>query len=71
MRSDIGMQLKREMLIKLAKRDTDLYPTDAEKRDQIYNRYKSYAIPVREYDTLYSTLLFNHKRILSRNDFNE
>ena len=35
------MQLKREMLITLSKKDTDLYPNDKEKQQLIYNRYKA------------------------------
>lgn len=42
------MQLKREMLIRLAKKDTDLYPKDKEKQQVIYNRYKEFAIPLEE-----------------------
>ena len=34
------------MLIKLAKKDTDLYPDDPVKRNTIYNRYKQFEIPV-------------------------
>jgi large subunit ribosomal protein L28 len=40
------MQLKREMLMKLAKKDTDLYPNDKQKQETIYNRYKEFVIPV-------------------------
>lgn len=47
LKSDIGMQLKREMLITIAKKDTDLYPNDKEKQQLIYNRYKEFEIPVR------------------------
>ena len=46
MKSDIGMQLKREMLVRLAKKDTDLYPDDKVKQETIYNRYKEFVIPV-------------------------
>jgi len=46
LKSDIGMQLKREMLIRLAKKETDLYPNDKNKQEIIYNRYKAFAIPV-------------------------
>jgi hypothetical protein len=46
MRSDVGMELKRQMLITLAKKDTDLYPQDKIKQEMIYNRYKEFAIPV-------------------------
>jgi large subunit ribosomal protein L28 len=48
LKSDIGMQLKREMLITLAKKDTDLYPEDKQKQDEIYERYKQFAIPLEE-----------------------
>ena len=40
------MQLKREMLVRLAKKETDLYPEDKTKQETIYNRYKSFVIPV-------------------------
>lgn len=48
LKSDIGMQLKREMLIRLAKKDTDLYPDDKQKQETIYNRYKDLVIPLEE-----------------------
>ncbi|RNA42640.1 39S ribosomal mitochondrial [Brachionus plicatilis] len=48
LKSDIGMQLKREMLIRLAKKDTDLYPQDQKKQEIIYNRYKEFVIPIEE-----------------------
>jgi len=47
LKSDIGMQLKREMLIALAKKDTDLYPKDKEKQQLVFNRYKQFLIPVK------------------------
>lgn len=46
LKSHVGMKLKREMLITLAKKETDLWPNDQAKRDAIYNRYKNYEIPV-------------------------
>ena len=46
LKSDIGMQLKREMLIALAKKDTDLYPNDKEKQQLVFSRYKQFLIPV-------------------------
>lgn len=42
------MQLKREMLIALAKKETDLYPNDKDKQETIYKRYKSFVIPLEE-----------------------
>ena len=47
LKSDIGMQLKREMLIALAKKDTDLYPNDKEKQQLVFSRYKQFLIPVK------------------------
>lgn len=44
--SKLGMDLKREMLVALAKKS--LYPNDLEKREKIYNRYKQYEIPLEE-----------------------
>lgn len=48
LKSEIGMQLKREMLITLAKKETDLYPNDKSKKDTIYKRYKSFVLPLEE-----------------------
>ncbi len=48
MKSTFGMQLKREMLIRLAKRDTDLYPKNPEKQAEIYQRYKDLVLPLEE-----------------------
>lgn len=48
LKSDIGMQLKREMLIRLAKKEAELYPEDKQKQEIIYNRYKEFVIPLEE-----------------------
>ena len=37
---ELGGRLKREMLLKLVRKDTDLYPDDPVKREKIYNKYK-------------------------------
>lgn len=42
------MQLKREMLIKLAKKETDLFPNNKDKQETIFNRYKKFVIPLHE-----------------------
>lgn len=34
------MDLKRAMLLRLARRDTQLYPDDPTRREKIYNKYK-------------------------------
>ncbi|XP_041035028.1 39S ribosomal protein L28, mitochondrial [Carcharodon carcharias] len=46
--SKLGMDLKRAMLLRLARKDTELYPDDAEKRELIYNKYKEFVIPEEE-----------------------
>lgn len=38
--SKLGMDLKRAMLLRLARRETQLYPQDPVKRDMIYSKYK-------------------------------
>lgn len=46
--SKLGMDLKRAMLLRLARKDTDLFPDDLEKRERIYDKYKEFAIPEEE-----------------------
>ncbi|XP_008307341.1 large ribosomal subunit protein bL28m [Cynoglossus semilaevis] len=46
--SKLGMDLKRAMLLRLARKDTQLYPNDAAKREMIYNKYKQFEIPEEE-----------------------
>lgn len=48
LKSKLGMDLKRAMLLRLARKDTELYPEDSAKRDSIYNRYKQFEIPEEE-----------------------
>ncbi len=36
------------MLIRLAKKDTDLYPNNPEKQTEIYERYKQLVLPLEE-----------------------
>lgn len=38
--SKLGMNLKRAMLLRLARKNTELYPTDAVKREKVYSKYK-------------------------------
>lgn len=38
--SKFGMDLKRAMLLRLARRDTELYPDDPARKENIYNKYK-------------------------------
>ncbi|CAN9511417.1 unnamed protein product [Ophioblennius macclurei] len=46
--SKLGMDLKRAMLLRLAQRDTKLYPNDSVKKEQVYNKYKQFEIPEEE-----------------------
>lgn len=38
--SKLGMDLKRAMLLRLACKDTELYPNDPVKREKVYEKYK-------------------------------
>lgn len=44
LKSKLGMRLKRQMLLSLARKD--LYPNNAEKRHEVYEKYKEFVIPV-------------------------
>ncbi|XP_017346303.1 39S ribosomal protein L28, mitochondrial [Ictalurus punctatus] len=46
--SKFGMDLKRAMLLRLARRDTQLYPDDPTRREKIYNKYKQFEVPADE-----------------------
>ncbi|XP_069875857.1 large ribosomal subunit protein bL28m [Dipodomys merriami] len=46
--SKFGMDLKRGMLLRLARQDPQLHPDDPERRAAIYNKYKDFAIPEAE-----------------------
>lgn len=52
LKSKLGMDLKRTMLLRLARRDTHLHPEDPVKRDEIYNKYKKFEIPEEEAEWL-------------------
>ncbi|XP_061638966.1 39S ribosomal protein L28, mitochondrial [Phyllopteryx taeniolatus] len=54
--SKLGMDLKRAMLLRLARRDTQLYPEDRAKRDEVYNKYKRFEIPEEEAEWVGLTL---------------
>ena len=44
--SKLGMDLKRAMLLRLARRETELYPTDHVKRATVYSKYKVCEAPL-------------------------
>ncbi|KAK6295673.1 hypothetical protein J4Q44_G00333860 [Coregonus suidteri] len=46
--SKLGMDLRRAMLLRLAFKDTQLYPEDPAKREKIYTKYKQFEIPAEE-----------------------
>ncbi|KAL7831657.1 hypothetical protein AOLI_G00292050 [Acnodon oligacanthus] len=46
--SKFGMDLKRAMLLRLARKDTELYSDDSVQREKIYNKYKQFEIPAEE-----------------------
>ncbi|XP_029964419.1 large ribosomal subunit protein bL28m [Salarias fasciatus] len=46
--SKLGMDLKRAMLLRLAQRDTKLYPNNPAKKEQVYKKYKQFEIPAEE-----------------------
>ncbi|XP_054901519.1 39S ribosomal protein L28, mitochondrial [Poeciliopsis prolifica] len=54
--SRLGMNLKRAMLLRLARRDTELYPDDPVKRETVYNKYKQFEIPEEEAEWVGLTL---------------
>lgn len=46
--SKLGMDLKQAMLLRLARKDTELYPEDQVKREKVYNKYKQFEVPEEE-----------------------
>ncbi|KAG7278363.1 hypothetical protein CRUP_024608 [Coryphaenoides rupestris] len=48
LKSKLGMDLKRTMLLRLARKDAQLHPEDPAKRAKIYNKYKKFEIPEEE-----------------------
>uniref|UniRef100_A0A668UPC0 Large ribosomal subunit protein bL28m n=1 Tax=Oreochromis aureus TaxID=47969 RepID=A0A668UPC0_OREAU len=47
--SKLGMDLKRAMLLRLARKNTELYPNDPVKREKVYEKYKQqFEVPEEE-----------------------
>ncbi|XP_032804524.1 large ribosomal subunit protein bL28m [Petromyzon marinus] len=46
--SKFGMELKRTLLLRLARKDTQLYPDDPVKREFVYDKYKEFVVPEEE-----------------------
>ncbi|XP_039254863.2 large ribosomal subunit protein bL28m-like [Styela clava] len=53
--SNLGGQLKRDMLLQLCNKD-QMYPYDADEREKIYNEFKKYIIPADEAEWVGLTL---------------
>ncbi|XP_005655184.1 39S ribosomal protein L28, mitochondrial isoform X1 [Sus scrofa] len=54
--SKFGMDLKRGMLLRLARQDPQLHPDDPARRAAIYDRYKAFVIPEAEAEWVGLTL---------------
>lgn len=68
--SKLGMELKRAMLMRLAKKDPGLHPNDPVQREQIYNKYKKFEIPLEEAEWVGLTLeeAVEKQRLLEKKD---
>nr|XP_057936754.1 39S ribosomal protein L28, mitochondrial [Doryrhamphus excisus] len=54
--SKLGMDLKRAMLLRLARKDTQLYPDEPTKREKVYNKFRQFEIPEEEAEWVGLTL---------------
>ncbi|XP_069503956.1 large ribosomal subunit protein bL28m isoform X2 [Ambystoma mexicanum] len=70
LKSKLGMDLKRAMLLRLARRDSNLHPDDPAKRDLIYDKYKEHVIPYEEAEWVGLTLeeAVEKQRLLEKKD---
>lgn len=68
--SKFGMDLKRGMLLRLARQDPQLHPEDPERRAAIYDKYKEFAIPEEEAEWVGLTLeeAIEKQRLLEERD---
>ncbi|KAL4835719.1 hypothetical protein H8958_003748 [Nasalis larvatus] len=68
--SKFGMDLKRGILLRLARRDPQLHPEDPERRAAIYDKYKEFAIPEEEAEWVGLTLeeAIEKQRLLEEKD---
>lgn len=64
------MDLKRGMLLRLARQDPQLHPEDPERRAAIYDKYKEFAIPEEEAEWVGLTLeeAIEKQRLLEEKD---
>ncbi|XP_016045848.1 large ribosomal subunit protein bL28m isoform X1 [Erinaceus europaeus] len=68
--SKFGMDLKRGMLLRLARQDPQLHPEDPERRAAIYDKYKEFVIPEAEAEWVGLTLeeAMEKQRLLEEKD---
>ncbi|EHB14134.1 39S ribosomal protein L28, mitochondrial [Heterocephalus glaber] len=68
--SKFGMDLKRGMLLRLARQDPQLHPDDPERRVAIYDKYKEFVIPEEEAEWVGLTLeeAVEKQRLLEKKD---
>ncbi|XP_006873893.1 PREDICTED: 39S ribosomal protein L28, mitochondrial [Chrysochloris asiatica] len=68
--SKFGMDLKRGMLLRLARQDPQLHPDDPARRAAIYHRYKEFVIPEAEAEWVGLTLdeAVEKQRLLEEKD---
>ncbi|XP_038618988.1 39S ribosomal protein L28, mitochondrial [Tachyglossus aculeatus] len=68
--SKFGMDLKRGMLLRLARRDPQLHPDDPEKREAIFHKYREFVIPEEEAEWVGLTLeeALEKQRLLEAKD---
>uniref|UniRef100_A0A8C0UJ18 Large ribosomal subunit protein bL28m n=1 Tax=Cyanistes caeruleus TaxID=156563 RepID=A0A8C0UJ18_CYACU len=68
--SKLGMDLKRTMLLRLARRDPKLHPDDPARREAIYDKYKEFVIPEEEAEWVGLSLeeAIEKQRLLEKQD---
>ncbi|KAK4813751.1 hypothetical protein QYF61_025231 [Mycteria americana] len=68
--SKLGMDLKRTMLLRLARRDPKLHPDDPARREAIYNKYQEFVIPEEEAEWVGLSLeeAIEKQRLLEKKD---
>ncbi|EOA95043.1 39S ribosomal protein L28, mitochondrial, partial [Anas platyrhynchos] len=68
--SKLGMDLKRTMLLRLARRDPNLHPDDPARREAIYDKYKEFVIPEEEAEWVGLSLeeAIEKQRLLEKKD---
>ncbi|NXJ11762.1 RM28 protein, partial [Odontophorus gujanensis] len=68
--SKLGMDLKRTMLLRLARRDPKLHPDDPARREAIYDKYREFVIPEEEAEWVGLSLeeAIEKQRLLEKKD---